>query len=54
MISKFIDFILNLLDPPSQMEKRLERRWQCKLRKLEKQMRSDVFIHKGSDGKQNT
>jgi len=37
-MSKFVDFILNLLDPPTQIEKRLERRWQCRLKKIQNEM----------------
>jgi len=39
---KFIEYILNLLDPPSQMEKRMERRWQCRLRKIQNEMKNKI------------
>lgn len=54
MIEKFIDLLLNIFDPPSRIEQRLERRWQCKLRKLKEQMNPEVFIGKEPNGKQET
>jgi hypothetical protein len=37
-MEKFIEYILNLLDPLSQTEKRMERRWQSRLRKIQNEM----------------
>jgi hypothetical protein len=37
-MEKFIDCLLNLFDPPTPMEKRMERRWQIRLKKIQKQM----------------
>ena len=38
-MSKFIDFIINWFDPLSIEEKRMERRWQIKLRKIQSEMK---------------
>jgi hypothetical protein len=37
-MEKFIDCLLNIFDPPTLMEKRMERRWQIRLKKIQKQM----------------
>lgn len=38
-MGKLVDCILNLLDPPSPIERRMERRWQIRLRKIQNKMR---------------
>ena len=42
-MEKFIDCIMNLFDPPSPMEKRMERRWQIRLQKIQKQMQNETI-----------
>ena len=39
VMEKFIDCLINLFDPPSPMEKRMERRWQSRLRKIQNEMK---------------
>lgn len=34
-MEKFIDCLINLLDPPTPMERRMERRWQIRLKKIQ-------------------
>jgi hypothetical protein len=38
-MGKLVDCLLNLLDPPSPTERRMERRWQIRLRKIQNQMK---------------
>ena len=38
-MEKLVECLINLLDPPSQIEKRMERRWQIRLRKIQNQMK---------------
>lgn len=38
-MEKFVERLLNLFDPPSPMEKRMERRWLIKLNKIQNQMK---------------
>jgi hypothetical protein len=38
-MGKFIECLINLFDPMSPMEKRMERRWQIKLRKIQNEMK---------------
>ena len=38
-MEKFVECIINLLDPPSPMEKRMESRWQIRLRKIQNQIK---------------
>ena len=38
-MGKLVDCLLNLLDPPSLIERRMERRWQIRLRKIQNQMK---------------
>ena len=42
-MEKFIDCIINLFDPPSPMEKRMEKRWQIRLQKIQKQMQNETI-----------
>ena len=42
-MEKFIDCIMNLFDPPSRMEKRMERRWQIRLQKIQKQIQNETI-----------
>ena len=42
-MEKFIDCIMNLFDPPSPMEKRMEKRWQIRLEKIQKQMQNETI-----------
>jgi hypothetical protein len=42
-MERFIDCIINLLDPPTLMEKRMERRWQIRLEKIQKQMQNETI-----------
>lgn len=37
-IDKLIERLINLFDPLSPMERRMERRWQIRLRKIQNQM----------------
>jgi len=39
IMEKFVECLLNLFDPPSPMEKRMERRWQIRLRKIQNEMK---------------
>jgi len=39
---KFIECLINLLDPPSLVEKRMERRWQIRLRKIQNEMKNKI------------
>ena len=41
-MEKLVECILNFFDPPSQMEKRMERRWQIRLRKIENEMLNKI------------
>jgi len=43
-MEKFINCLINLLDPPSPIEKRMERRWQIRLKKIQKQMKQNETI----------
>jgi hypothetical protein len=38
-MGKLVECLINLLDPPSLIEKRMERRWQIRLRKIQNQMK---------------
>ena len=42
-MEKFIDCIMNLFDPPSPLEKDLEKRWQIRLQKIQKQMQNETI-----------
>jgi hypothetical protein len=42
-MERFIDCIINLFDPPTLMEKRMERRWQIRLEKIQKQMQNETI-----------
>lgn len=39
-MEKFIDCLLNLLDRPSRMEKRMEKRWLIRLEKIQNEMKN--------------
>ena len=41
-MAKFIECLINLLDPPSLVEKRMERRWQIRLRKIQNEMKNKI------------
>jgi hypothetical protein len=41
-MGKFIECLINLLDPPSLVEKRMERRWQIRLRKIQNEMTNKI------------
>jgi hypothetical protein len=38
-MEKFVECLLNIFDPPSPMEKRMERRWQIRLRKIQNEIK---------------
>ena len=40
-MEKFVEFIINLLDPPSLTELRMERRWKSKLVKIQNKMKNE-------------
>jgi|APGre2960657373_1045057.scaffolds.fasta_scaffold827532_1 hypothetical protein len=42
-MEKFIDCIMNLFDPLSPLEKDLEKRWQIRLEKIQKQMQNETI-----------
>lgn len=37
-MDRLVGLLLDLLDPPSPEEKRLERKWQCRLKKIQAEM----------------
>jgi hypothetical protein len=41
-MAKLIEYLINLLDPPSLIEKRMERRWQIRLRKIQSEMTNKI------------
>lgn len=41
-MAKFVECLINLLDPPSLVEKRMERRWQIRLRKIQEKMKKSL------------
>ena len=40
-MEKFVDIILNIFDPPSREEKRMERRWNAKIRKMMEKLNNE-------------
>ena len=43
-MEKFVECLLNIFDPPSPMEKRMERRWQIRLRKIQNEMKEKKYV----------
>jgi len=41
-MEKLVECILNFLDPLSQTEKRMERRWKIRLRKIQNEMLNKI------------
>lgn len=39
-MEKVVDFVINLLDPPSLIELRMERRWKSRLVKIQNKMKN--------------
>jgi hypothetical protein len=37
-MNKLVTMFLNLIDPPSRMEQRMERRWMCRLKKIQQEL----------------